>query len=252
MKTKIKLRAAIKITFALFLCANLGYAQEEGQLVFSGGFGAAPVTKNIIVKPAFESSHTQSQDWFAYSYPNSSFNLTAIPALNAMVDFGITDESSIGLALSYQSWNERFDGNASVHYYSSYFDSSGQFVNSDTNEMHPQFKSKISRTNIALRGLKHFDIDDSDWDVFFGLRVGISLWHFSTTNTDARYQPDDPIFLFGSSNSTNPTEFSLTNIHFSPQLVLGTRYYFNEHWGITGELACGAPYCFSGGVALRW
>jgi len=92
------------------------------------------------------------------------------PVINVMVDYGMIDMISLGVAFSNQQYRIEFD------------DSSGDFVD------------KIRCLNFGLRPLLHFYNSDN-LDLYGGFRISYTRWSATSTNTVAGYDPLEPYSL---------------------------------------------------------
>lgn len=140
------------------------------------------------------------------------------PIINGMVDYGITDNFSVGAAISYHQWN----------WQDQYTDTSGVTTMGNV---------RASRNNIGLRGLFHFG-NNNRVDLYTGARVGYSLWRFKADASNT--------------NGESASDFSAPAGIFTAQALFGARAYFNEIIGANFEFGIGtAPYFLSGGLSFR-
>ncbi|MEZ4775924.1 MAG: hypothetical protein R3D00_22280 [Bacteroidia bacterium] len=128
-----------------------------------------------------------------------SDQITSIPVVSGMVDFGIADQFSVGAAVSYQS--------ISIN-----------DVDINSNNV----KNTLSCMNIGIRPLFHFG-NSEEADFYAGIRVGYTRWSASTNSSDPDY---DPLNVYNT-----PGLVSL-------QPILGGTYYFGPV-GINGEIGMG-------------
>lgn len=158
-----------------------------------------------------------------FSLAGALFNLSEIdanvdastpPAAQLTYDYALTGRFSLGGGVSYQSFNLA---------YSNY---------GETNE---SFDVRLSRFNLAARGLFHYGNSET-MDMYSGLRVGLSNWSLDVGTDNPNFDPP---------KARGPA--------FAPQLILfGIRGYLTENLGIGGELAVGAPHVVSLGVNYRF
>ena len=141
MKTKI---TVLILSFTLAMGSSStasAQAHEQGQIGITAGVGYS------LIGGLF-----------------SSFSDVSVsPVINGMVDYGIGDKFSLGLAFSYESfkWTE-----------------TGLFTTS-------VYTVKATCMNIGVRPLFHFgNSDDLDW--YFGGRVGITNW--TVSDNDPTYE----------------------------------------------------------------
>lgn len=128
-----------------------------------------------------------------------SDQITSIPVISGMVDYGVADQFSVGGAVSFQSISINDE------------DINGSNV-----------KNTLSCMNIGIRPLFHFGNSD-EADFYAGIRVGYTRWSASTNSTDPAYDPLDAY--------NTPGLVSL-------QPLLGGTYYFGPV-GINGEVGFG-------------
>lgn len=142
----------------------------------------------------------------------------SVPIINGMIDYGITENFSLGGAYSFHrwSWNDRF---------------------TDTSGVTTSGSATAMRHNIGARALFHFGEND-DVDIYAGGRVGTSIWRFDASYSD--------------SEGNSASDFSVPNGIFSVQALFGVRAYFNEFVGANFEFGLGtAPYLIAGGLTFR-
>lgn len=152
-------------------------------------------------------------------------NSYALPALQFTYDRGIQKWFSIGGAVSYQAMGLN---------YKNY-----EYIGEDGNMVTEDFNTKISRLNVAIRPLFHYG-NLNRFDMYSGLRVGITKWSASYDTSNPEYNPEEDVAFNQSAN-------------FSAQVILyGLRGYFTDNLGANLELAIGTPHFFSMGVNYRW
>ena len=148
----------------------------------------------------------------------------AVPAIQLTYDKGFQKWFSIGLATSYQTMGIEYKGYEYMQ--------DGEVVTED-------FKTNISRLNIAVRPLFHYG-NINRFDMYSGLRVGVTNWSINTKSNDPNYDPENDV-SFGN------------GLNFSAQVILyGLRAYFTENLGANFELALGSPHFASFGLNYRW
>lgn len=140
------------------------------------------------------------------------------PIINGMIDYGVTENFSIGGAYSYHqwTWTDRWK---------------------DTNNVSTTGNVKALRHNIGARALFHFGNSDNT-DIYAGARVGTSIWQYSAdaSNTEGEQASD----------------FSAPGGVFTAQALFGVRAYFNEFIGANFEFGIGtAPYMIAGGLTFK-
>ncbi|PLX24240.1 MAG: hypothetical protein C0599_02895 [Salinivirgaceae bacterium] len=149
---------------------------------------------------------------------DTDFNTYSLPAFQATYDYGLAKWFSIGVAGSVQFMGVEYN---------------------DYQGMGDSFKTSITRTNFALRGLFHYGNDDK-LDMYSGVRMGFTNWSISTDYDNPDYDADSELSIsqgFGA----------------APQVVLfGVRGYFNNNIGVNMEVCVGSPHYLSLGVNYRF
>lgn len=146
------------------------------------------------------------------------YTTKVLPAGQLGADFFVTHWLSMGIAGSYQYMQ--------INY-------------TDYGENNIDFSTNIDRINVAFRPLFHY-LNKGNINMYSGLRLGMTYWDISTTETVENYEPAD--YLSFSSGAL-----------FAPQLVaFGIRGYFTDFLGANLEFAVGAPHYVSGGISLRF
>ncbi|MES2590939.1 MAG: hypothetical protein V4608_03555 [Bacteroidota bacterium] len=97
----------------------------------------------------------------------------------------------------------------------------------------------LSRTNLAARALYHI-IEESNFDLYTGGRLGISIWEGSGFRTDYQSGLEDLTFAWKGGRKLP-----------SFQGVFGFRYLLLGRIGVNTELAIGSPYFFSAGLSAK-
>jgi len=140
------------------------------------------------------------------------------PIINGMVDYGITENFSLGAAYSFHKWN----------WNDSYTDTAGVITTG---------AASIQRQNIAGRGLFHFGNADNV-DLYAGARIGTSLWKLTADGAN--------------SNGQSASDVAIPAGVFSVQALFGVRAYFTEVIGANFEFGIGsAPYFVAGGIVIK-
>ncbi|MEZ4828597.1 MAG: hypothetical protein R3C61_20275 [Bacteroidia bacterium] len=182
MKNRILLPLTAFIIFSVFSAGSLSaQAHQQGQLGITANVGYS------LVSALFQLADI------------SSDQITSIPVVTGMVDYGVADQFSIGGAVSYQSISAN-----------------------DVDINQANVKNTLSCLNIGVRPLFHFGNSD-DLDMYAGIRVGYTRWSASTTSTDPAYDPLETYNIPGL---------------VSLQPLLGGTYYFGPV-GINGEIGLG-------------
>ncbi len=151
---------------------------------------------------------------FSLSEIDANVDASTPPAVQFTYDYALTNRVSLGGGISYQSFNLAY---------------------SDYGETNENFDVRLSRFNLAVRGLFHYGNSET-MDMYSGLRVGMSNWSLDVGTDNPNFDPP---------KASGPA--------FAPQLILfGMRSFFTENLGIGGELAVGAPHVVSLGINYRF
>lgn len=134
------------VVFTFLTCHTASAQKESNQLVITTGMGYS--ISQSLIKKVLSTDLSESEE------------LKSIPLLNLMVDYGISDQFSLGVAYTFNqfAWEE-----------------------SDVNESLTSIS--FTRHNIAGRGLFHFGRND-DLDLYTGLRMGTTIWDISSEGND--------------------------------------------------------------------
>jgi opacity protein-like surface antigen len=143
------------------------------------------------------------------------------PGISGTVDVGLAPRFSLGGAYFIQT--ARAD-------WSQYTDTAGVVHTGD-------YFMRLARNNFGIRALFHFG-DNDDFDPYFGVRLGMSRWTY-TSNVDGA----SDIGLF------DERDF---RTRIWPQALFGVRYFFLPFLGVNAELAIGFPYYLSTGINFRF
>ncbi len=150
-------------------------------------------------------------------------NSRITPVINANADLGLNTKFSLGLSYCYQSFD------FPIYYY---LRSSNSSYKSDVS---------LKRQNMGVRFIFHF-LEKKDFDFFGGLRMGYMFHKFSET-APAGY---NGTFSYSGFNLIGGKKNK-----FTQQILIGGKYYWNETFGVMGELAIGFPYAFNFGLGMR-
>ncbi len=142
------------------------------------------------------------------------------PAFLGHYDYALGDKFSLGAAFSYQSMGLNY-----TNY--TYTNNAGVLVTED-------IKSTYTRTNIGIRPLFHFG-DNSDMDMYAGVRLGYQIWKHSHNSSDATW-----------------SEVNVFNSRPTVQPLFGIRYFFTDLIGFNAEIGLGSPYVTMAGINLRF
>jgi len=127
------------MTFAITPNNEINAQQEAGEVVISAGAGYSLISRLITV----------------------GSNASSIPPIYLNVDYGVTENFSIGLAGSYNS-----------------------FSYDDIDIFGDPLSVTGTRNNIAARALFHFG-DNPKLDQYAGLRAGMTLWGYQDSDNIA-------------------------------------------------------------------
>jgi len=188
------------------LFVNNAKAQKnQNELVISAGAGYSVGVS--IVKLAINSSLNAS------GLNDAKF----IPPLVGNIDYGVADNFSLGFSYTHTGFSS---------------------VESATvNDTLYRADVGLRRANIALRPLFHFGPDETV-DIYFGGRLGYSLWKGSYEIRDT----------YGNNRADDVNIPSLFNFG----IVFGVRKYFNENIGVNFDINFGnGPYLLAGGLAYK-
>lgn len=189
----------------LFICAstdNVIAQKAEGQVVISAGVGYW-----------MHSTSTPRLGLFQEKYIYSE------PVLNGMIDYGIADFFSMGVAVSHQKMSIEWENR---HYYV------------DTIWKMEDVTEELTRLNIGIRPLIHF-IKHDNIGMYAGLRMSYSLWTYDHDSTDPEWNDDN-----------------LERTRMNIQLLFGLRAYFSDVIGMHMEIGMGgAPYVAAMGLSFK-
>ena len=196
-RMKKRILVVLKVLVCVLVSNGSAFAQKEkSQVVIT--VGAAYSLTGAIIKTVLDVGGTFT-----------SYRSTTLPiGINGMIDFGVSEKFSLGLAYTRQTWNAQYEN----------YVFEGNVI--------PSFDATLSRTNYAFRTLFHFgEREKFDW--YWGVRTGLSYWKINSNSND----PDYKVLL--------------NRVTFSPQALFGTRYYISENFGIGSEIGIGSPYVLS-------
>lgn len=144
---------------------------------------------------------------------DGNVDASAPPALQFSYDYAITEKLSLGGGLSYQKFGLAY---------------------TDYGDAMEDFDVRLSRFNLALRGLFHYG-GQEQVDMYSGLRLGLSNWSVKGGTSDPDYEPP-----------------KANGITIAPQLILfGIRAYVAGNLGLNAELGVGGPHFFTVGLNYR-
>jgi len=184
--------------------------QQTGQLVINAGVGYSPEF-NGVFSATYPVGLNYNIEYFSCS--------SIVPNLNLALDYGLAARVSIGIAGSYQS----------------------ETVNYDLGSL--PFSDDITRINMAIRLLYHFNKTNKKFDHYIGIRGGYCYWQ-----DDPVYNDQSDLLLF----SSLPTFLKHPNwLVPSFQVLYGMRLYLGDSFGLHCEAGIGEPFLFEGGLTFR-
>lgn len=195
------------IASGMLFSNSINAQREQNQVVVSAGMGYSigqAIFKGIL--NAIEAGGTNT--------------VSSIPIINVMVDYGISENFSLGAAYSFNSfsWSD------------SSIDPSGVITSVDLS---------AARHNIGLRPLFHFG-NNEKVDLYTGARLGTSIWSLSGSATDSQ------------GNDTGASTDIPAGV-VTVQALFGVRTYFTDVIGANFEVGIGnAPYFVAGGLSLKF
>lgn len=151
----------------------------------------------------------------------SSYSQNSRPMIAFTFDAGISERWSLGVLIA----NQGFSG--------SFFDYS--YTRLDGTEITENVSYKMNRNNISFAPKFHYNLKSDKLDMYIGLRLGFVFWNNNFETTQLDFNP-----------------FAL--VMGRPNLGLvpfGLRFYPNENFGGSFELALGAPYILSIGAQYK-
>lgn len=185
---------------------NANAQQQQGEAAVTLGIGYSPglhILRSLANTALAESDLSK---------------ISATPIINGMVDFGVTEDFSLGVAYSFLNWN----------WLDQYTDTNGMTQTADVSAM---------RHNIGARALFHFGESETT-DLYAGARVGATIWNIRSN-----------IDVDGENTSSN---FEIPTLPVSVHALFGVRTYFNDYVGANFEFALGTgPYMLAGGLVFR-
>lgn len=150
---------------------------------------------------------------FKLSNIDENVDASAPPAIQLSYDYALTDHLSLGGGLSYQRFKLSY---------------------TDYGDNMENFDARLSRFNIAIRGLVHYG-GQENLDMYSGLRLGLTNWSADVGTDDPNFKPP-----------------KTDGVTFGPQLILfGIRGYVAGNLGVNAELGVGGPHFFSLGLQYR-
>jgi hypothetical protein len=151
----------------------------------------------------------------------SSFSQNSRPMIALTFDAGLSERWSLGILIANQSFSGTF------------FDYT--YTRLDGTAVTETVTYKMNRNNISFAPKFHYNLKSDKLDMYLGLRFGFVFWNNDFKTTQSDFNP------FG-------LVFGRPNLGLVP---FGMRFYANENFGGTFELALGAPYIISIGAQYK-
>lgn len=187
--------------------------RQKGNLIINFGIGYSPEFDGDVGFGGLFFPIQRNSEYF------SCYSIT--PNVGITADYGLNRKWSFGLAASYQSEIVR---------------------DNDYSLLNP---NKLTRTNWALRLLKHLSKRNPNIDDYIGLRVGYSYWIDKPILTGENQYSSGvvpPFYFINKPNAFVP----------SFQVLYGLRGYISSSMGIHFEIGIGSPYLAEGGLSFRF
>ncbi|PCJ66928.1 MAG: hypothetical protein COA58_05610 [Bacteroidetes bacterium] len=146
-----------------------------------------------------------------------------LPALSFTYDYGISDEFSVGLLTSIQTFN------GSVKNYG--------FNTPNDTFIVENIDFTLRRIYVGIAPKYHWATSNEKVDLYSGIRLGYIIWVNNIETSDPNFD------IFDKFNVGRPS-FNLVPI--------GGNFYFDDNFGANFELAIGAPYIFSAGLQYKF
>lgn len=195
------------IASGMLFSSSINAQREANQVVVTAGVGYSLGMQ--VLKGALNTSLTAA----------GLEKIKGTPIINGMVDYGLTENFSLGGAYSFHKWN----------WSDSYTDTAGVITTGS---------ASIQRQNIAGRALFHFG-NNEKVDLYAGARVGTSLWKITADGAN--------------SNGDSASDVAVPSGVFSVQALFGVRTYFTDVFGANFEFGIGsAPYFVAGGLSFKF
>lgn len=214
----------ITLFSVIFFCSKAQV--EPGQLVINAGYGYSPEFDGEMGFGGLDypvKTNASGINGDTYPYPIAAFSSVSYNK-GATIDIGLINHFSIGFAFSYQSEEVNW-----------------QFGSDDGSAPTPyQLYDKITRTNVALRFLRHGRMN-KHFDFYYGIRFGSSMWDDTPSQVNASYNNGSPVTFL-------PTRNVSTG---SLQVLCGLRYFPLPFLGIQVEAGIGSPYLAEAGLTFR-
>jgi hypothetical protein len=191
--------------------SSLHENDQTGQLVINIGAGYSPVFDGQVGFVGLFFPVSKNFEYFTCS--------SITPNMGAIIDYGLDNKMSVGVAASYQS----------------------EIITPDEDYF---YTDKITRINLAVRLLDHLNKRNTNFDNYIGMRIGSSYWE-DTPSLLSKYQNvsgSAPVIYFLSNPNSWVPSF---------QFVYGMRIYPSDYFGFHFELGIGSPYLMEGGITYR-
>ena len=204
---RIILLQALLFSIQLLSSSQLLAQEDERPMVISAGVGVSGGMGVIAMRTA------EGGLFFPAVYNDVVFKKSSTPVVAASIEKGFSKYFSAGAAASYQSYDVAYK-----------FSNGSVLDNND----------RYQRINIGIRGLAHLS-ERRDLDSYLGMRVGYTIWSFTTANPDPSY-----------------TERKGLGSRPSMQVLYGLKYFIGNY-GMGFEVGLGtAPYLGLANVCYRF
>ncbi len=212
--------------------ARVKAQQEPLQIVINGGVGYSPGFDGDIniegtIYPV-KTINGEGLNCDCSPYPAGNFS-SVTRNIGGTIDVGVTNQFSIGLAGSYQSEVANWTPTSNYYPYPNY--------------------DKIARTNTAARFLFHTITTNVHFDLYTGIRLGLSYWSDipSSDNQVIPTRSNNGTYSYGLATFLNSPNSFVPSF----QVLLGLRAYIIESIGLHAEVGLGSPYLAEGGLTFR-
>lgn len=156
-------------------------------------------------------------------------NTAVTPVITLSYDWKVMDRVTVGGAITRQRFSLR---------YRNY-----KYEDENGNEQTDNFRTDLTRTNFAVRGLYHY-LQSERKEFYAGIRIGVNNWSLDTTVKDPKYDVSKYLKRF--------LNYGLGAIPSVQLILFGFKEFFTPNFGANIEAAIGAPHFVSFGLIYRW
>lgn len=192
----------------LFLCSNNLFAQNK-----VGETSVSVITGVSLIGLYYDAPLLLSTG----SSNELKYTSNTTPVFGLAIDYSLIDLFSIGLAGSFQ----HFENRVSLNSFSAYT------------------RHEVNRINLSVRSLFHIP-NKEKVDLYGGLRLGATLWRDSESAS------------FDANNNKLSGEKQGNYVLPSFQLLIGVKVYLIDNLALNAELAIGSPYFLAIGLAYTF